>query len=57
MFERELQHMYQAWCQDNLKARQDWYVFVERTALQQGVSADVVMRELQKYRWFEWEGE
>lgn len=54
MRERDLQHMYQAWCQDNLNAHQDWYVFVERTALQQGVSADAVMRQLQTYRWFEW---
>jgi len=54
MFERELQHMYQAWCQDNPSSDQDWYVFVETAARRRGISADAMMRELQKYRWFEW---
>ena len=54
MFERDLQHMYQAWCQGNLDAKRDWYFFVQFAARQCGKDDVDVMRELQKYTWFDW---
>lgn len=54
MHERELQHMYQAWCQDNTNAGHDWYIFVQKAARHSGKDETDIMRELQKYRWFEW---
>jgi hypothetical protein len=53
--QRFLQSMYQQWCcgQSDV-ARQRWADFVELAAKHNGVAADAMMRELQKYRWFEW---
>jgi hypothetical protein len=52
--QRSLQHMYQAWIQGNQNYIRDWYYFVEFAAKQCGTSGDNIMRELQKYSWFEW---
>ena len=51
---RTLQHMYQAWMQGNDRYVRDWYLFVEYVAKQCNTTGDAVMRELQKYSWFEW---
>jgi hypothetical protein len=51
---RMLQEMYQQWaCGQNARAR--WLDFVEMAARVNGTTADVMMRELQKHKWFEWE--
>ena len=49
---RSLQHMYQAWMQDQEDYIRDWYKFVEFAARHCNTTGDVVMRELQKYYWF-----
>ena len=54
MFESELQKMYQAWMQGNDHYIRDWVSFVEQAARWQNTTGDVIMRELQKYTWFEW---
>ena len=54
MYERDLQHMYQAWCQDNTNAKRDWYHFMQFAARHCGKDDVDVMRELQKYQWFDW---
>lgn len=47
--------MYQQWCDGQYDTfRQRWADFVELAAKHNNVSADAMMRELQKYRWFEW---
>ena len=52
---RHLQSMYQQWCDGQYDTfRQRWADFVELAAKHNNVSADAMMRELQKYRWFEW---
>ena len=51
---RSLQHMYQAWMQGNDQYVRDWYSFVEFAARQCNTTGDAVMRELQKYSWFQW---
>jgi hypothetical protein len=53
MFESELQKMYQAWMQGNQNYIRDWSIFVERAAKWNNTTGDVIMRELQKYSWFE----
>ena len=53
MFESELQRMYQAWMQGNQDYIRDWAVFVEQAARWNNTTGDVIMRELQKYHWFE----
>jgi hypothetical protein len=53
MFESELQRMYQAWMQGNQNYIRDWAVFVEQAARWNNTTGDVIMRELQKYHWFE----
>jgi hypothetical protein len=50
---RTLQHMYQAWMQGNPDYIRDWCSFVEFAAKQYGTTGDNIMRELQKYTWFE----
>lgn len=52
MFERELQCMYQQWCQGNSDYLYRYMDFVEFIAKQHNVSPDTLMRELQKYHWF-----
>ena len=54
MFEGELQRMYQQWMQGNEHYVRDWATFVEQAAKWQNTTADAIMRELQKYTWFEW---
>jgi hypothetical protein len=51
---RTLQSMYQQWCNGNEEALHCWYEFVEFAAKHNKVSADTMMRELQKYYWFKW---
>jgi hypothetical protein len=53
MFESELQKMYQAWMQGNQNYVRDWSNFVECAAKWNNTTGDVIMRELQKYSWFE----
>jgi hypothetical protein len=53
MFESELQRMYQAWMQGNQNYIHDWANFVECAARWNNTTGDVIMRELQKYHWFE----
>jgi hypothetical protein len=53
MFESELQKMYQAWMQGNQNYVRDWSNFVEWAAKWNNTTGDVIMRELQKYSWFE----
>jgi len=53
MFESELQRMYQAWMQGNQNYVRDWANFVEWAAKWNNTTGDVIMRELQKYHWFE----
>jgi hypothetical protein len=53
---RMLQEMYQQWQQDNQSYVHRWLDFVEMAARVNGTTADAMMRELQKHRWFEWEG-
>jgi len=45
--------MYQAWMQGNPDYLRDWCSFVEFAAKQYGTTGDNIMRELQKYTWFE----
>ena len=52
-FEGELQKMYQAWQQGNQNYIRDWASFVEQAAKWNNTTGDVIMRELQKYHWFE----
>lgn len=49
----ELYRMYQAWQQGNENYRRDWANFVEWAAKYNQTTSDEVMRELQKYYWFE----
>jgi len=53
MFESDLQKMYQAWMQGNQHYVRDWANFVEWAAKWNNTTGDVIMRELQKYSWFE----
>ena len=46
--------MYQQWMQGNENYIRDWATFVEQAAKWQNTTADVIMRDLQKYTWFEW---
>jgi hypothetical protein len=51
---RHLESIYQQWIQGNEAYIHRWAEFVEMIAKMNNVSGDVVMRELQKHRWFEW---
>ena len=55
--ERHLQIIYQQWSNGNEAYVYCWLEFVEMAAQVNGVSADIMMKELQKYRWFEWKGD
>ena len=57
MYERELQHMYQAWQQGNSDYINNWAKFVELAAKQTGRRADEIMSVLQKTYWFMWSPE
>ena len=50
---RFLQTIYQQWAH-GIDAQARWLDFVELAARQSGVTADVIMQELQKCYWFKW---
>ena len=49
---RELQQMYQQWCQGNEDYGFRWLDFVEMAARQFKQPESEVLRELQKHYWF-----
>ena len=49
---RELQQMYQQWCQGNEDYNFRWLDFVEMAARQFKQPESEVLRELQKHYWF-----
>ena len=49
---RELQHMYQQWCQGNDAYNFRWLDFVEMAARQFQQPESELLRELQKHYWF-----
>ena len=55
--EHQLQHMYQAWQQDNEHYKRDWSYFVEFASQKTGLSGDKIMQILQKCNWFYYTGE
>jgi len=57
MDERLLLHMYQAWQQGNEYYVEQWVDFVEFVATQTHRQQDTIIRELQKYSWFQWPSE
>lgn len=57
MDERLLLHMYQAWQQGNEYYAEQWVDFVEFVATQTHRQQDTIIRELQKYSWFQWPSE
>jgi len=54
MDERLLLYMYQAWQQGNEYYAEQWVDFVELVASQSIRKQDEIIRELQKYSWFQW---
>jgi hypothetical protein len=52
MTSRELQLMYQQWCQGNEDYGHRWLDFVEMAARQFKQPESEVIRELQKHYWF-----
>jgi hypothetical protein len=46
--------MYQAWQQGNEYYAEQWVDFVELVASQSIRKQDEIIRELQKYSWFQW---
>jgi hypothetical protein len=52
MTSRELQQMYQQWCQGNDQYDFCWLEFVEMAARQFKQPESEVLRELQKHYWF-----
>jgi hypothetical protein len=52
MTARELQIMYQQWCQGNDQSAFRWLDFVEMAARQLKQPESEVLRELQKHHWF-----
>jgi hypothetical protein len=52
MTARELQIMYQQWCQGNDQSAFRWLDFVEMAARQFKQPESEVLRELQKHHWF-----
>ena len=52
MTSRELQQMYQQWCQGNDQYDFRWLDFVEMAARQFNQPESEVLRELQKHYWF-----
>jgi hypothetical protein len=53
MFEKYLQCMYQQWCQGNEDYLYRYMDFAELVAKHNNMTVDAVMRELQKYYWFQ----
>jgi hypothetical protein len=49
--------MYQQWGDGQTHVGERWLEFVEMAARVNGTTADVMMRELQKYHWFLWKGD
>ena len=47
-----LKHMYQQWADGQTDAAYRWLDFVEMAARVNSTTADQVMKELQKCRWF-----
>ena len=52
MNSRELQLMYQQWCQENDDYNFRWLAFVEMAARHFKQPESEVLRELQKHYWF-----
>ena len=52
MTSRELQQMYQQWCQGNDNYDHRWLDFVELAAIYFKQPESEVIRELQKHYWF-----
>ena len=52
MTSKELQMMYQQWCQGNEQSDFRWLDFVEMAARQFRQPESEVLRELQKHHWF-----
>jgi hypothetical protein len=52
MTSKELQLMYQQWCQGNDQSAFRWLDFVEMAARQLKQPESEVLRELQKHYWF-----
>jgi len=52
--ERQLQHMYQQWCQGRDTVAQDWSYFVEFAAQKTEIPANEMMMLLQRCDWFLW---
>ena len=50
MFESDLLKMYHAWIQG--QHNPDWKKFVEWSAMWNKVTYEIMMEELEKYRWF-----
>jgi len=53
MREKHLQCMYQQWCQGNEDYLYRYMDFVELVARQNNMNVDTMMKELQKYYWFQ----
>jgi hypothetical protein len=49
---RQLEIMYQQWCQGMNDYTHRWLDFVEMAARVNGTTADQIMKELQKCYWF-----
>lgn len=47
-----LQHMYQAWLQGRPGYVGDWASFVDFAAKQTNTTFELMLNELEKYRWF-----
>lgn len=57
MTESQLQHIYQAWQQDNDNYKRDWSYFVEYAARHLNTTGDKVMQVLQRCYWFDYQKE
>ena len=53
MWEKHLHSMYQQWCQGNKDYIFRYMDFAEYVSRQHNMNVDAVMKELQKYYWFE----
>ena len=53
MWEKHLHSMYQQWIQGNEDYMYRYMDFAEFVARQNNMNVDAVMRELQKYYWFQ----
>jgi len=50
---RQVQHMYQQWCQENDAHVYRWLDFVELVSKATSIAQDEIIRQLQKTHWFE----